>query len=289
MRHGLSKWGGLRGVLTAVALGCAGGCLSELNPINVPGHEHYHGTHLDDAPPPPPPPPVPCASVHPACKSHVYVFLINGCDPLDCTNMTGLRDWLNAIGFIKTCYGQIYHLEWMSSELHRAYHEAPNARFVVLAYGMGARYANELLASGVEEPVPIDLVIYFEASKVQPPPKNVERVITISAGSLVNKGEGMEGATNLTWENVKPSGTPTAQQTLDLLVHELTEIAVRVPVVSPWRAADPDQLPKPRPLMPRADEEPKNEGTFLDPREPGNDVLPPRRVLPRKTEPPPSR
>src|SRR4051794_38610689 len=74
-------------------------------------------SYLHPVPPPQPEMLECCRSIPKAGKSHVYIFLMNGLDPVNCANLTGVRDFLLALGFNKTYYGQLYHYYWYKSEV----------------------------------------------------------------------------------------------------------------------------------------------------------------------------
>src|SRR4029079_19289987 len=59
----------------------------------------------------------PCQSVTLAAKDHVYVFLIHGMDPLNYANLSGLRDYIQGLGFHKTYYGQLSHTPHFTREI----------------------------------------------------------------------------------------------------------------------------------------------------------------------------
>src|SRR5438876_10377468 len=99
-------------LLSALALAAlvvpAGGCLGGLlNPIGPEAREREGRT----------------CPLPQGCRNHVYVFLIHGADPLDFANLSGVRDHLTREGYIKTCYGQMYHTPWFVHEVRRIHKE----------------------------------------------------------------------------------------------------------------------------------------------------------------------
>src|SRR5437763_11677820 len=86
--------GWLGGLLLALTLLGSTGCLSFCHPIDPIAPEQA----------------APAQALPEACRHHVYVFFIHGLDPLDFANLSGVRDYVQSLGFIKTYYGQLYHL-----------------------------------------------------------------------------------------------------------------------------------------------------------------------------------
>src|SRR6516164_3293218 len=107
--------------LLAAALANAG-CLSCLHPMPAPPVEEVHA----------------CDTCPPCCRNHVYVFFLNGFDLFDSANLSGLRKYVQQLGFIKTYDGQFYHASAFAVEMRRLHNEDPQAHFVVVGYGYGA-------------------------------------------------------------------------------------------------------------------------------------------------------
>src|SRR6266571_8540722 len=104
---------GLAGCALALALLCGPGCLSCTHPIDPPQEDCT--AH--------------CLAVPDCCKDHVYIFLINGLDPLEYANLRGVRGHLYALGFSQTYYAQLYHGHSIKKEVCRLHEEDPDARF----------------------------------------------------------------------------------------------------------------------------------------------------------------
>src|SRR5262249_17750932 len=85
----MDRHGGWRRILAAclltATLVCSGGCMPVFNPVHAPPEELTE----------------PCKVLPQACRSHVYVFIVNGMDPCDWSNLSGLRDYLHTLGFNK--------------------------------------------------------------------------------------------------------------------------------------------------------------------------------------------
>ena len=130
--------------LLAGTLGMGSGCVSTLNPIDRPVAEQLMS----------------CQAVPPCCKDHVYIFLINGLDPINATNLTGVRDYMHDIGFQKTYYGQLFHTRTYVEEIRRLSAADPDARFVLLGFSFGANMVRNIANAVKDDKIQIDLLVY---------------------------------------------------------------------------------------------------------------------------------
>jgi hypothetical protein len=241
MRRGQARLLGV--AVLAAALGGAPGCMRCLHPI----------------PEDMLPKPGACPALPQACRNHVYVFLLHGVDPLDYANLGGVRDYLNALGFPKTYYGQMYHTPCFIDEIRRLHRDDPLARFVVIGFSFGANCARELCHAVARDDIPIDLLVYLGGNTLEncphDRPANACRVVNILACGWIWNGAHFDDAVNVEYEDVYHFGSPTHPHTLGMLNEELTLIASRVPVV--LRVPPPvQQLSPPRPVMPPVDDAP---------------------------------
>src|SRR5439155_11479436 len=102
----------------------------------------------------------------------VHVFLIHGMDPLDFANLSGVRDYIQSLGFIKTHYGQLYHLWEFKKELRRVHEEDPEARFVLIGFSFGANMVRELANAVKQDGIVIDLLVYLGGNTLENTPPN---------------------------------------------------------------------------------------------------------------------
>ncbi len=228
------------GLLT---LGLGGGGCCYLHPVHAPEPEVL----------------TPCQSLPRCCKDHVHVFLINGLDPFNYGNLTGLRDYVQSLGFHQTYYGQLYHYWWFQNQIRRIHREDPEAHFVLVGFSVGVNMADALARSLKPEGVYFDVLVFLSGNHpVEPmphqPPANAGRVVNIlAAGLLQTRGE-------RDWaENLRPAGswhfdTPTHPDTLQAMVDVLAQVAGAVPevITEPPPAPADFQAPTPRPVLPRA-------------------------------------
>ena len=106
LQRGLGRWLLAGGLMAGMS-----GCLSGLHPIADPEAD------LVEA----------CKVVPKCCRGHVFVFLLNGADPINKDNLSGVRDYLIGLGFEKVYYGQVYHACWFKKEIRRLHEEDPDA------------------------------------------------------------------------------------------------------------------------------------------------------------------
>src|SRR5262249_53626213 len=126
-----------------------------------------------------------CRSLPKSTRNHVYIFLMNGVDPLGFSNLSGVRDYLLQLGFIKTYYGQCYHKVWFADEIRGIHQEDPYARFVLIGFSSGADKMRCLARTVQDEGVRVDLLICLGARVSEKPYHDLSgkrgRVINIQA------------------------------------------------------------------------------------------------------------
>jgi hypothetical protein len=220
-----------RGLASALAASLAG-CLSFVHPVAKPAPELA----------------APCQAAAKCGRDHVYVFLVHGLDPFDLANLRGVRDYVNALGFCKTYYGQLYHRWYFEHELHRIHREDPQARFVVIGFSYGANVARCLAQSARRADIPVELLVYLGGNTLEntpeDQPENVREIVNILAAGCIWNGAQMDRAQNYHVTDVFHFGSPTHPLTLEVLAREMAAVAGSVP---------PEEAPPPPP-MPAADE-----------------------------------
>lgn len=219
---GPKRWTRLLGGWLVAALVCGGtGCLGFLHPVEPPAKEHTAA----------------CAALPAPCRNHVYVFFIHGLDPLDYANLSGVRDYVQSLGFIKTYYGQLYHTAYFRKEICRIHQEDPEARFVLIGFSFGANMVRDVAQAVRDDDVFIDLLVYLGGNTLDNSPvdrpENCGHIVNILATGCVWNGAQLDGATNLYYDGVWHFGSPSHLKTLQILADELAAVAGRVPVVEP--------------------------------------------------------
>jgi pimeloyl-ACP methyl ester carboxylesterase len=223
------------------------------------------------------------ACITQAARNHVHIFFIHGMDPFDWANLSGVCDYVQSLGYIKTHYGQLYHVWEFEEDLRRVHREDPDARFVLIGFSFGANMVRNLAHDANEEHIPIDLLIYLGGNTLkdcpEDKPENALHIVNILATGCVWNGDNLEGADNLNYSDVWHFGSPSHVITLDILAKELVKVAARVPVVipeaPPWVPGE--DAPTPRPVTaPIAG--PRDEWDFLKPAPPGQALPVPREM-----------
>src|SRR5438128_2674390 len=87
-----------------------------------------------------------CRSFPACCRDHVYIFLVNGLDPINFGRLLGLRDYVRKLGFRQTYYGQMFHAAYFKKEIRRIHQEDPEAHFVFIGFSAGMNVAHFMAA-----------------------------------------------------------------------------------------------------------------------------------------------
>lgn len=237
------RWPRRLGVVSLAALSLLGGqgCLSFVHSLDWPPKEQITQGEMIPAP----------------CRNHVHVFLIHGVDPLDLANLNGLTEYIQRLGYIKTHYGQLYHLWDFKKEIRRVHKQEPQARFVLVGFSFGANFVRDVANAVKNDGIVIDLLIYLGGNTLEnnakAQPENVVHVVNILALGCIWNGAEMDRADNIHYDNVWHFGSPTHPQTRNLLARELAVVAARVPYVEKVPPLPPeieDEIPLPRRLSP---------------------------------------
>jgi hypothetical protein len=265
-------------VLAGMLLG-AGGCVRITYPLEFPP---INLSYCHPVPYPRPDQLAPSAAVPQWCRNHVHIFLIHGMDPLDFANLDGLTEYCHNLGYIKTHYGQLYHLWKFKTDLRKVHEDDRDARFVLIGFSFGANMVRQLANAVKDEGIVIDLLVYLGGNTLENTPRDQPEHVIHIVNIL---------ATGWIWH----FGSPTHPKTLNLLSRELAVVASRVPVppslqalpagdelppprplspdeLPPPRTLPPEELPRPRPALPPAEnkEQAKGDGDdwdFLEPKE----------------------
>ncbi len=221
-------------------------------------------------PPPPPDHLAQSACLPAAARGHVHVFFVHGMDPCDWANLEGVRDYVQALGYLKTHYGQLYHVWQFKDELLAVHRTDPEARFVLVGFSFGANMVREIAHAANDEHINIDLLIYLGGNTLEnrpyDKPENALHIVNILATGCIWNGAELDGADNLNYADVWHFGSPAHPKTLAVLSEELAKVASRVPVVQ-YEPALPqgyEPAPTPRPVKAAAPG-PRDEWDFLKP------------------------
>ncbi len=170
-----------------------------------------------------PPVPAALAGAPRTMQDHVYVYIVNGLDPMYWGDLTGLRDHVCRLGFANVQLCQFYDILSIQSDLRRLHRDDPGARFVLVGFSLGANAVHEIAAGVEKDGVMVDLLVLLSGNHpVMPLPRhrpgNVCRVVNVLASGLMKYAGERDYA-----ENIRVEGTrhfslpmhPTALQALD--------------------------------------------------------------------------
>ena len=199
----------------------------------------------------------PCTTLPPCSRDHVYIFLIHGLDPLNFANLSGVRDYIQGLGFHKTFYGQLYHAAYFKKEMHHIHETDPDAHFVLIGFSFGANMVRDMALEAKKAGIQIDLLVYLGGNTLDNTPHdrpdNVGMVVNVLATGWIWNGTTFNDAENINLPDVWHFGSPTHRVTLEVLARDLAQVAAGVPA-PPGPAAEPsmpsasEQEPTPRPV-----------------------------------------
>ncbi|HZT81346.1 MAG TPA: hypothetical protein VFA26_14045 [Gemmataceae bacterium] len=243
--------------VVAAGLAAGPGCMCMIHPIDRASPEVLE----------------PCRAAPKGAREHVYVFFVHGMDPLDCANLTGVRDYVQSLGFTKTYYGQLFHTWHFEGEIKKVKEKDPDARIVLIGFSFGANMVCHLANAAKKDGIPIDLMVYLGGNtmKNEPhdQPENVHRMINILAQGCIWNGDTLERAENIQVTGVWHFGSPTHPYTLEVLARELAAVAASVPVPAPppepVLPAWPETAPPPRRSTSEKPGTPRGDWDFLRP------------------------
>lgn len=204
-----------------------------------------------------------CLAVATSSRNHTYVFFLQGADVLDCADLKDLKESVHCLGFPKAWYAPSCYLKQFKKEIARIQHDDPEARYVLVGYGGGVNTACELARAVGAQGVTIDLL--FCIGQRGAAPSNVVQQTTI-----LSCGHGpacrMEGKEQVYEIDAAKKKLPMHKETTALLAQHLLAVAGSIPSAEDLpKMIHPDSEPRPRPVMPPADDTPRDEWDFLKP------------------------
>jgi len=173
---------------------------------------------------------------------HVYVFLVNGIDPLNLCHFDKMPDYLRSQGYDHVTMGRLNTSRRpFYREIRRIRAADPCARVVLVGFSAGAnvvcRVTDDLAADGMQ----VDLLVYLGGCMVSNSPawkpRNAGRVVNIRdsglvflGGGLMSSGDDVDGVNNVQIPGVSLHvDTPAQQVTQETLARELAAQAAAVP------------------------------------------------------------
>jgi hypothetical protein len=231
------------------------GCVSlkQLYPLADPPPEALH----------------PCQELPRCVRDRVVIFLLAGLDPLDCADLSGLRQFLVSRGFSQVYFGQPYHSACFTGEIQRLHSGDPERRFVLIGHGAGAGVVRGMAHVLKRDGIVIDLLVYLDGGLSNVPrnrPDNVCRLINIRAAGLC-RGALLIDADNVDVPDACHFTLPGHSATVQTLTDALLHLAGSIPYEAPAEPEMPHALseaPTPRPTLAQAPL-PRDEWDFLKP------------------------
>jgi hypothetical protein len=188
-------------------------------------------------PVPPPDAAAPVQAIPHEARRHVYTFLIDGVAAPGCGELLPVRNYLWCLDFPRTYWGQCCHSWKYASEIRHISAEDPNARFVLVGFGVGKLGASMLASELARQGIVVHLVVELHHS-----------------GAPQECGEVVDETT------VRHLGHPSDPETLMVLGWEIAAVAGTVPVAMPLpappAAGQPEVAPPPR-MLPAEKDAPK--------------------------------
>jgi hypothetical protein len=189
--------------------------LSFLHPVDAPG------TPLVQA----------SAQVPAPVKDHVFVYFVNGFDPLYVGNFKGLCQYVKTLGFRHAYCGEMSQTRLFREHMRKVHAHDPAAQFVLVGYSAGANSVRDLAHELKQDGIPVALLAYVGGDTIRnvsySRPENAERVLNLTShglkllgGDLFFKGSDLDGATNRRLDT-RHMLLPSRKETAELLGQQL--------------------------------------------------------------------
>jgi hypothetical protein len=181
-------------------------------------------------------------ATYPDAANHLYVFCINGGDPIGLGNFNGLSQHLKTHGCPNTYYGQLWHTRRFHNQIKEIHASDPQAQIALIGYSFGANRVRTLANDLNSDGIPVELLIYMAGDTISDRdasrPRNVARILNIRAkglalygGNLFFEGGELTGARN-EFVNTRHMLVPTRAETIEYVTQELAALAAGPAVAS---------------------------------------------------------
>lgn len=168
-------------------------------------------------------------------KDHIYIFAINGVNPMCQGNFNGFCTYLKKQGYCHTYFGQMYTILGWGDRIREVRRCDPEAKIVIVGFSAGANLAKMLANNLAKDCTRVDLLIYLVGDMIPNTPSsfppNVCRVLNIRAigliltgGDLFMNGADLDGARNCRIE-CRHILVPSRCETLTYVSEELAALA----------------------------------------------------------------
>jgi hypothetical protein len=194
---------------------------SLLHPLQEPDCLHFPSCYLDGT----------CQ----CCKEHVYIFGINGLNPMCLGNFNGMLNYFKKNGFDNTYFGQMYTYSWYAHTIREIRCSDPQAKIVLIGFSLGANSVRQVANQLNDDGTKVDLLVYlvgdFICNTPDSFPPNVCKLVNVRAkgivlcgGDLFFNGEDIDGALNYKLD-CRHILVPSRRECLELVMDELLLLA----------------------------------------------------------------
>jgi hypothetical protein len=188
-----------------------------------------------------------CHAVPVEARNRVYLFAVNGLDPLYQGNLNGLCANMQQLGFANVYCGQLWQINAFRDQIGAIRRTDPDARIAVLGYSAGATRVCQLAHDLQKQGVALDLLVYLGGDQIANTPAcrpaNVGQILNITGhGWLLHgrdlfcNGADLDGAKNQRLD-VRHMLLPTRAETVESLAVHLSALAQAPPCHVSWRKA----------------------------------------------------
>jgi hypothetical protein len=165
-------------------------------------------------------------------RDQVYIFGVNGLNPLCLGNFNGLCSYLKEIGYKNTFFAQMYTVRPFYEDIRELKKKRCCSKVVVIGYSFGADIVRNMVNQFKDEGIEIDMLIYLGGDTIKNDPRsfppNIKRLVNIRGngamlfGGSMN-GEPLAGAENYLIEK-KHILLPSQAETLRIIRKSLSEL-----------------------------------------------------------------
>lgn len=174
-----------------------------------------------------------CQAAPDGARCHVYIFFIRGIEPVDCTNLEGVREYVHSLGFYNTYYGTWLKTASFTAQVREIHKGDPNAHFVLIGFSAGANMVRNMAQAVKRDGICIDLLVYLGGNTLynvpHDQPENATHIVNVLARGFIWNGAQMDHAENVQLDGVWHFGSPSHPKTLEILTRQLAEVAGKVP------------------------------------------------------------
>ncbi len=165
-------------------------------------------------------------------ESHVYVYVVNGVDPLMWGGADKLAENLRAGGYANTRFGSWRHIGRFEDEIRSVHAHHPGSQFALIGFSNGTYSVRHAANRLNQQGIPIAMVGYLGGDYLRNTPYsrpgNVGRVVNVTGNGFVLTGRNLffngtkiDGAANMRLPDAEHYGIPQRPETLALLRREL--------------------------------------------------------------------